>query len=201
VYKKSPILKLERAEHHIRDLQSFWRDEFIEKKRAYRVSHKDDAKAGYRIYRLDHILPIPPLVSLLLGDAVHNLRSAMDHLAYLTAFKFTRGVGPFGDLYFPVGEDAPKFEKALLRSQEHKSKTMGVKQRLGPDEIKAFRAWRASLEYSPTQYPGQALPVARGWIDEYTAKYVAKPQSKNQEGLSWHRGRDFESRNGVGCLS
>lgn len=130
--------KLKWAEQHIRNLHGFWR-EFVDEKDAYRVAHEDNAKTGCRVYRLKHILPIPPEVSLMLGDAVHNLCCALDHLAYLAAVKFTGGAGPFTGLYFPIGEDAIEFEKALLRSKEYKAKKVGVKQRLGKDVIEALR--------------------------------------------------------------
>lgn len=129
-------LKLERAEHHIRDLKRLW-SEFVEKD-AYPFVHHDDLKSGYRLYRLRYASPVPSDIPLILGDAVHNLRSVLDHLIYRLIVIATNGTGPFGGAYFPVGETLAKFQEALARTSECKSKTGGKIQRLRQDAMKAI---------------------------------------------------------------
>jgi hypothetical protein len=75
---------------------------------------------------LEHVaylrMPNPPDIAhwgLLLGDFVHNLRSALDHAVYELA---ARGSGQdppptHNLLQFPIADDETKWEKALGRSQ------------------------------------------------------------------------------------
>jgi hypothetical protein len=129
--------KVERAEKHIVDLCAEW-DRF--KVKAYKVSANDDLNSGERIWRLDRAWPIPDTLSLIVGDAAHGLRCALDHLIYRLVLVHTRGVGPFKNLYFPVGSDRVKFFKRLKEASEHKATTGGIVQRLRPEAIKAIEA-------------------------------------------------------------
>jgi hypothetical protein len=52
---------------------------------------------------------------LAVGDAIHNLRSALDHLAYQLVDIGTEGKGPFEDVYFPISRNAAIYEKAKVR--------------------------------------------------------------------------------------
>lgn len=76
---KSSKLKIERANQHIRELESAFGD-FL-KSNPHRLSIEKDAK-GLDVLTLESIRPMPALIPLVIGDALHNLRSALDHLAY-----------------------------------------------------------------------------------------------------------------------
>ena len=73
-------LKVERAEHHFKDLDAGIRS--YEAKQPYRTVHKPDR--GGDISRWQYVLEITeqpdPSLSLILGDVVHNLRTALDHV-------------------------------------------------------------------------------------------------------------------------
>lgn len=99
--------KLEWAERHIYSLQEAW-DHFC--KRAYRVEFNDDLNTGDRIYHLADACPIDASFSLLIGDAVHCLRSALDHLAY-HVMSISPGITPkhLGKVYFPIGKDSNEY--------------------------------------------------------------------------------------------
>jgi hypothetical protein len=47
----------------------------------YRAHFYDDPRTGDRIGELQVVEEIPFCVLAIIGDAVHNLRSALDHLA------------------------------------------------------------------------------------------------------------------------
>lgn len=128
--------KIKRAEKHISDLKAL-RDTFLEK--AYRVESKDDPKTRERIWYVAEVKPIPDEIPLILGDAVHCLHCALDHLAYRLAWVATAGAGPFGGLYFPFGDDAADFADKLRRSSQAKTKARGVVHRLRPDAVKAIQ--------------------------------------------------------------
>jgi hypothetical protein len=128
--------KLERAVKHINELKFAWDGFHAE---AYPVLHEDNPKTGDRTYYVGNIIPIPPEMSLMIGDAVHNLRSALDHIAYRLVCKCLRSNGPFKDVYFPIAETPLKFEEARKRASESKTKTKRVIKRMRKGAIKALR--------------------------------------------------------------
>ena len=129
--------KLDWANKHINKLYETWR-EFA--KSGYPILTEDDPKTGNRTFKIGVTSPISEEIPLLIGDAVHNLRSALDHLIYRLVTIATNGKGPFGSLYFPIAETPVDFECRLKRASEQKSASRGVVQRLRPEAIKAIRA-------------------------------------------------------------
>ncbi len=111
--------KLERAEEHIFDLQNRW-DTFVNEG-SYPVESKDDPNTGERTYYLGSVAPIPADIPLIAGDAVHNIRSTLDHLAHHLATIGRGKPGPFDDVWFPIRESATKYQTS------------------GAREVKAFR--------------------------------------------------------------
>lgn len=76
--------KLERAEHHLETLREAEKG-FLKTKPYEVVAAEIEADGLEHVYRLKvHIEP-PPELSLILGDAIHNVRSALDHIFYGTA--------------------------------------------------------------------------------------------------------------------
>ncbi len=71
--------KIEWAKHHIHELeiQSL---AFHENNRNTTVV-EDDSETGDEVHRIRFRTPIPDAIPLITGDCVHNLRSALDHLA------------------------------------------------------------------------------------------------------------------------
>ncbi|PYU30723.1 MAG: hypothetical protein DMG31_13430 [Acidobacteria bacterium] len=132
--------KVERAEHHITYLCVEW-DKF--RVQAYKVSSNDDFNTGERIYRLEQAWPIPDMFPAIVGDAVHCLRSALDHLIYRMAEVYCQKPPLIAGLYFPTGNNRDEFIKCLEAAAEHKSKKSGVVKRLGPEAIKALKAIEA----------------------------------------------------------
>jgi hypothetical protein len=71
-------IKVERAKHHFRDLQS--RYEGFQEAKPYRVVVDDEADTGDLVHRVE-VSDQPPLFwSAIAGDCVHNLRSSLDLL-------------------------------------------------------------------------------------------------------------------------
>ena len=93
----SARLKAQRANHHIDELQSvaaaFAATPFYEI-----VAHQD---AGGNRIAIVPLQPIPNTLPLIVGDAIHNLRSALDHLATGCS---TVGGGKGKDLFFPLSQ-------------------------------------------------------------------------------------------------
>lgn len=105
--------KLERAEKHILNLDKAWRD-FVEGG-AYEVVSDDDPQTGERVFKIGTAMQIGPLLGLLVGDAIHNLRSALDHLAYHLVCVGTRNFsGPHTHVYFPIFRNRTEYEAKKL---------------------------------------------------------------------------------------
>src|ERR1051325_843458 len=93
-------VKVERAKQHLRDLE-VERYSFMNNS-PYRIERENDSQTGYNIYRVFDI-HIPPIeIGLIAGDIIHNLRSALDHLAYQLVL--VGGGTPNRQTAFPIWE-------------------------------------------------------------------------------------------------
>lgn len=119
------VLKLNRAEHHLEslrsDIEGFVKSDF------YETVTEFDYK-GRLVARLKNVKDPPPELSILIGDCVHNLRSALDHLAYALAAAHTR---PFPERFaatsaFPIFETGPLFRGGRNRGRGAAIKMQGM---------------------------------------------------------------------------
>jgi hypothetical protein len=101
----SARLKVERAWQHLDQLNGQMRTFFDAKPVEFLVAPAPDEDRWYVVYARVR-RPIPEQMSLIFGDAVHNLRSALDHLAYQLA---AIGTGPTRQTKWPVFDDEAKF--------------------------------------------------------------------------------------------
>jgi hypothetical protein len=89
-------LKLEWARHHINQLHALWQG-YLEMD--FCELQVEDDPAGGQTLKIVSIKPFPGEIVLTLGDAVHNMRAALDYtVSELLGWKDTR-------LTFPMGED------------------------------------------------------------------------------------------------
>jgi hypothetical protein len=98
--------KIERAEHHMSDLAEQFRA-FVAR-RPHRFFIQPDAEVGTMSIGVRFLEKPPSTLPLMIGDAIHNLRSALDHAAWEL-------VGMDGGkqdrhLRFPTGDDRVSFE-------------------------------------------------------------------------------------------
>ena len=77
---KHVTLKMKRAKEHItaleRELHAFLKSD------PYKVGSKRDPKTRKLIYYVTAVESVPDRLLLIAGDAIQNLISALDHLAY-----------------------------------------------------------------------------------------------------------------------
>jgi hypothetical protein len=71
--------KVERANKHIRDLNTAI--VAFMATNPYKVLAKHDAQTRKPVYYLADVQPVPAEIPVILGDAIHGLRTALDHLA------------------------------------------------------------------------------------------------------------------------
>jgi hypothetical protein len=74
------VLKTERAKKHVLDLETVFEGFLKTKPNAF--AFKTDENTGDRTYYVTRVAPIPIEFSLLVGDALNNIRTALDHLTY-----------------------------------------------------------------------------------------------------------------------
>jgi hypothetical protein len=114
--------KVERAKEHILDLKAK-RIAFLGSD-PYRTTPEFYPEPSATAYFLDKYTPIPETISLVAGDAIHSLRTALDYLVY--AF-VDRQPGDIENthLYFPICKSGEAYVRESPR------KTEGI-----PNEIK-----------------------------------------------------------------
>ncbi|MGQ0589569.1 MAG: hypothetical protein ACT4N8_08570 [Sphingosinicella sp.] len=113
-------LKIARAKKHILDLQREI-DAFLGTKPAKLVI-RDDRAAGQTIRSVKQNSPVPETISLIIGDAVHNLRCALD----LTVFAIVGDKTPSPQsVQFPWAWSPEKLEATLTtRQMRHAGKNV-----------------------------------------------------------------------------
>ena len=108
---ESAKLKIERANQHITELNTLLRD-FAEQN-PYAISIQHDIKTGHRIFGVEMGEPVPAHVSTITGDAIHNLRTALDHMACALVVAGGGAVRSFTG--FPFHDGRENFETNLER--------------------------------------------------------------------------------------
>jgi hypothetical protein len=111
---ESAKLKIGRAKQHIRDLDRDVRAFFDEG--AYSLSFVKDAKAGTCFFRVNVHQPIPPYFALIIGDAIHNLRSALDQMVWEIVCPFNPNPEK---VQFPFCEKADRLESVIRNREIH----------------------------------------------------------------------------------
>ncbi|HWR86800.1 MAG TPA: hypothetical protein VN277_00080 [Acidiferrobacterales bacterium] len=105
---KAIRVKVERAMEHFRELGTEVRT-YLDAN-PYVLGTKRDAESKRLIYYLISVQPTPLRISAILGDTIHNLRGALDHLAYQLVWIGT-GALPSNHVYFPIADDATRYLK------------------------------------------------------------------------------------------
>jgi len=80
---RGACLKLERAAYLVSDLRSNI-EQFLQTN-PFRISRDDDPGTGHRLYRVRFEADPPEYLGPIVGDAVHNLRSSLDHMVSAVA--------------------------------------------------------------------------------------------------------------------
>lgn len=99
-------VKLDRAKEHLVTLSTDVHA-YLDSK-PYAVEAKRAPDTGRLIYFVAGVRPTPLRIPAVLGDAIHNLRSALDHLAYQLVWVGS-GRKPSSHVYFPIADDRVKY--------------------------------------------------------------------------------------------
>jgi hypothetical protein len=130
------LSKVERAKQHIRDLDTELRAFYATN--PYVVGAKRNPETRQLIYYIVSVQDVPLSISAVAGDVLHNLRSALDHLAYqlvrsgLGREPTEREARPIA---FPIARSAQELETLVP------GKVKGASQR-AIDAIKAAKPYK-----------------------------------------------------------
>ena len=96
-------LKVKRARKHLNELERKARA-FLDRHPDHFTRQLDPNDLNYVIYKIPPNPAPPPTLAPVLGDVVHNLRSALDHIAWNLALLNLEGTGsePFDLTAFPI---------------------------------------------------------------------------------------------------
>jgi hypothetical protein len=97
-------LKVERAIKHIDELAVACK-QFIDAT-PFTLGRVIDPHTGYYNFTVNDLKSPPPQIGLMAGDVIHNLRSALDHLAYQLVI--VNGNTPSRHTCFPIFDDPAK---------------------------------------------------------------------------------------------
>src|ERR1700722_9918330 len=103
-------ISVERAKKHLREMEC----EILSNRNEYlAIVISDKLPLGFSQMTEDPATRVPRLPANVIaasGDVVHNLRSALDHLAYQLAVVGTPNVEPTRRIEFPIAKDAATYE-------------------------------------------------------------------------------------------
>jgi len=108
-FSRGSELKIHRAKKHVRDLQREWIIAY--KRSSHNISVKDDPDTGDSILELSLDQSVPDKIPLIVGDAVHNLMSALDFV--INDIEFFRHGKRSTFTKFPVYETREKLVAAV----------------------------------------------------------------------------------------
>ena len=94
-------MKLDRAKQRMKELEEALQSFYATN--PFKFSGKADLQAGKVVYAMDSVKDAPDEASLIAGEIIQNLRSALDHLAY-QLFLRAGGTGPGRIFTFPLVE-------------------------------------------------------------------------------------------------
>jgi hypothetical protein len=135
--------KLDRAEGVVNDIEQAIIDYAATS--PYKIVGEFNPKTSELVLRGRSTEPVPVLFGVMAGDAAHNMRSALDHLAWQLAL--LTSVEPFDKTQFPIALTPEAFESSRRRmlrdiDPRHQSVMEGVQPYSRTDEGMALRDLR-----------------------------------------------------------
>jgi hypothetical protein len=128
--------KIARAKRHILDLEREI-TAFIGENPYIQVVEDDPQRPGYRFHKIKLTKTLPESFADLIGDAVNNLRAALDHACYAVAAASGKIVPR--EAYFPFAGDASKLDSAI------KGRSKDVPQEIHP-LLRSFQPYKGGNE-------------------------------------------------------
>ena len=102
--------KLRRANKQLESLDKCVKRFLEADPQPYRILPEDDPDTRERIYWLEIVVPPPLIWSVIAGEIIHDLRTALDHLAYALCLAHAPGKDPPRSTEFPIFWDEDRFD-------------------------------------------------------------------------------------------
>ena len=102
--------RIKRAKKHIEDLDVAIRA--FQSTSPNKIGSKHDPNSRRLIYYVKEMRAIPAEISLIAGDCIHCLRSALDYVAY-QLWLACGGMGNVKNVSFPIFDDSTKFNAGI----------------------------------------------------------------------------------------
>ena len=99
----SVLIRIERSKMHLADFEARAKPLLAECRDAV-ISDYDEQRSEY-VVRIGRIPPIPPLLSVIIGEAIHNLRVSLDYLMWQIVIAC--GETPNENTAFPILTTSP----------------------------------------------------------------------------------------------
>lgn len=107
--------KVERADEHIQDLKSESDRFLLSDPKPYRIVRQSENEGRAYVWYGFEDRAVPPIIPILAGEAIHQLRSSLDHL--VVAMVRERGNNVTSDHAFPITKERDVFKAARDRGQ------------------------------------------------------------------------------------
>lgn len=104
------LIKVERAKQHLSELEGS-RQRFLDTE-PYAFASKRDPQTGDTVVYMTRVETPPAEIGPIAGDVVHNLRSALDHLA--CQLVIANGMAPTKQTSFPIYDAAAKYHAGQM---------------------------------------------------------------------------------------
>ena len=116
---ESAKLKIKRAKQHIIELNRVV--DTYSAQHPLRIFRSFDGKASQVTYRVKAKIPMPTEIPLVIGDAIHNLRSALDLLIYEMVGDKCETAGQRKNVQFPFSKSAQSLGGTIKTRQVHRA--------------------------------------------------------------------------------
>jgi hypothetical protein len=142
------LARIERAKVQRRDLERDMR--LWAENGAYGVASQPDPQTGQTLFYLQEVKPLTSLSEALIGEIIHALRTALDHLAYQLFLLSRTDPSDEGDIIkFPIYDDSKTTE----------ANAFGPVKTLRPEFIEAIRKINPSKSGNPLLWALHRLDI------------------------------------------
>ncbi|MFZ0798756.1 MAG: hypothetical protein WCA13_11740 [Terriglobales bacterium] len=107
--------KIDRAQHHLDAVKTALKLVLGSESKTQSVAFKIDPERQQLITTIPKAPPIDPALPLMIGDCVHNLRSALDHLVYQLALQNGASSKAAEKTFFPIYLTETEFDDRVKK--------------------------------------------------------------------------------------
>ncbi|MDQ3662011.1 MAG: hypothetical protein M3454_13325 [Actinomycetota bacterium] len=133
--------RLDRALHHLESLKAeraAWREES-----PHRLWTEFEAESGENVLWADILKPPPARLSLIAGDCIHNLRAALDNLAFELALAYTKERPLPGNIEgksaFPIFSNDIADDPDLRKNFDRMTRGIGPRAKAYIEELQPYK--------------------------------------------------------------